>query len=77
MGSGDSWLWKQWNYQRFDGQAQFQIMVATYALLLVGKVLHIYIVEDIDETNSRQFFSEFGQQCEDCFVQDWQTGRPP
>ena len=28
-------------------------------------------MEDIDETNFRQFLSKFGQRCEDCFVQDW------
>jgi len=31
-----------------------------------------YVMElNIDETNYCPFLSEFGQGCEDCFVQDW------
>ena len=38
---------------------------------IISKYGFAYIMEDIDETKSRQFLSEFGQRCEDCFVQDW------
>ena len=38
---------------------------------IVSKYGFAYIMEDIDETKSRQFLSELGQRCEDCFVQDW------
>ena len=30
-----------------------------------------YIMDHLNETNYCSFLSEFGQQCEDCFVQDW------
>ena len=30
-----------------------------------------YIMDHLDETNYCSFLSEFGQRCEDCFVQDW------
>jgi len=30
-----------------------------------------YIMDHLYETNYCLFLSEFGQRCEDCFVQDW------
>jgi len=30
-----------------------------------------YIMDHLNETNYCSFLSEFGQRCEDCFVQDW------
>ena len=30
-----------------------------------------YIIKKLDDTNCCSFLTEFGQRCEDCFVQDW------
>ena len=52
-----------------DGQAQLQIMVHENKY----HYWFAYILQDIDETNFHQFLSEFGQRCEDRFVQDWRA----
>ena len=53
-----------------DVKVQVQIMVhedtCHYQYTWLG-----YIMEHLDETNYCLFLTEFGQRCEDCFVQDW------